>query len=646
MRYGTSCAVAALMVFSAPMAFAQSLDDTIELDPITVTGDQEPSDATVLSQEDIRIKAPLDTKDLFAGESTVTNGGVTPSAQRIHVQGIEESRLNVQIDGTKQPNGPFHHSGGSLVDTSLLKQVTIKPGVAAADDGPNALGGAIQFETLDARDLLEEGDDFGGRVSLGYDSNGQNRRGSLTLFGRTGGFEYVLNGQAVRGDDYKDGDGNTVAGTAAGLDNYLAKLAYTTQDGKRFEFSANKSEDDALRTTRPDFLGFPGSPISVGQFRYTRESYIFSYKDEAPVSWFAPEVVLGYSEISLDHSFWNFTGETTSLNGKIQNTFDISGGSLVAGLDFYHDTASTPSSTAGEPDYAEEARNFGIFAQARQDVTSRLYLSYGLRADFQTIERTDGTPVDGETDTQGLSANISADYALSDTLTLEAGAASVFGGISGSEAVTLAAADSASAILYSTLRSARSNNLRIGLSYDNGPWQASGALFHTEMKDVSSLRANNTSRSDYFDLTAQGLDAALRYSNGLADIGLTYTYAKVESNGEPTSTSYYTASPTGHIFGLNATYEISDAWTVGGLATVVLENDDIAGSPPIPGYQVVNVFAAYRPQAVEGLTLRFGIDNLLDETYANRNNSFAGSSTILPFNDPGRNFSILASLEF
>ena len=73
----------------------------------------------------------------------------------------------------------------------------------------------------------------------------------------------------------------------------------------------------------------------------------------------------------------------------------------------------------------EKATNFGIFVQAELDLTDRFRLSTGARYDFQEFEGIDGTTYDND----GLSANISGDYDVSDALTLSAGASHNWGGI-------------------------------------------------------------------------------------------------------------------------------------------------------------------------------------------------------------------------
>lgn len=95
----------------------------------------------VVTYQDFERIQPQDLQDVFNGETSVSVGGSTPVTQKIYVNGIEDSRLAVTIDGAAQSSATFHHVGTLLIDPSLLKAVRIDPTVAPADAGPGALGG-------------------------------------------------------------------------------------------------------------------------------------------------------------------------------------------------------------------------------------------------------------------------------------------------------------------------------------------------------------------------------------------------------------------------------------------------------------------------------------------------------------------------
>ena len=143
------------MSAGAPLAAQEVFD----LDPIRVEAEE--AQATlgnrVIGTEQIEERNPATMADVFNGESAIITSGGASIAQKIMVQGIEESLLSVTIDGARQNKSAFHHTGNVLLDPSLLKAVEVSEGLAPADAGPGALGGALAYTTKDARDLLEPG---------------------------------------------------------------------------------------------------------------------------------------------------------------------------------------------------------------------------------------------------------------------------------------------------------------------------------------------------------------------------------------------------------------------------------------------------------------------------------------------------------
>lgn len=158
--------------------------------------------------------------------------------------------LTVAVDGVLQSNRAFHHVAANAFDIGVLKSIRIDAGIAAADTGPNALAGAVIMETVDAADVLTEGDNFGGTVRLSYGDNGKTFGRSLTLSGRAEGFEVLAYAKSMTGDDYVDGSGNTVEGTAADMQSVLLKFAYESDQGHRIELSGQQITDNALRPYR------------------------------------------------------------------------------------------------------------------------------------------------------------------------------------------------------------------------------------------------------------------------------------------------------------------------------------------------------------------------------------------------------------
>ncbi|GAA6203040.1 TonB-dependent receptor [Aquicoccus sp. SU-CL01552] len=597
-----------------------------------------------ITEDQVEQRNPSTIKDVFAGESAITSSGGAPIAQKVFVNGIEESLLSVTIDGARQNKSAFHHTGNVLLDPALLKSVEVSAGLAPADQGAGAVAGSIRYTTKDARDLLEEGETFGGMLTSSYGSNGQGWRNTLTLFGQSGGFEYMLSGTRATGDDYKDGSGATVVGTEADLKDFIAKFAYTTDSGKRLSFSASETTDQGLRASqsgfiRPDFAEVIGRTTMLYPALSRRKSYTLTYQDENPTGAFAPYVQLSWNEQAMDVG--NLYGVNTSFSGVARNEFQLGNGTLNVGIDFFDESAEgfdntvSPRLSSGR----EDLTNVGIFTQARQDLSDRVSVSYGARYDMASFGAADGT----DHDDSGLSVNASVDVVLNDKWTLNAGAASTWGGFELGEAALV---NYGTPWDYIGITTSRANAVRLGLRYESGSWAAKGALFNTEIDDINAVLPSSGARGATSDLTSRGFDGSLTYTGTRGFGTINYTYADVEANGSTVaSTAYYLGRPVGHLFGLEAGYDATDEWRLGGTAQIALKNTDTAIE--LPAYEVLNVYAEYTPRKMENLKVRLDVYNLFDATYAPRSSDgldLAGA--VIPLNDPGRTISLTASLRF
>ncbi|MEP2920863.1 MAG: TonB-dependent receptor [Sulfitobacter sp.] len=643
-RTATRVALSWLMCSTATFVYAQ---DATEFDLGTLRIESAAAQAVLgndeITEDEIESRNPSTVADVFAGESSITASGGAPIAQKVFVNGIEESLLSVTIDGARQNKSAFHHTGNVLLDPALLKSVEVSAGLAPADQGPNALGGSIAYTTKDARDLLEEGDPFGGIYTLSYGDNGQGFRNTLTVFGQTGGLEYLLSGTRATGDDYDDGSGDSILGTGADLTDYIAKVAYTSQSGKRLSFSASETTDDGERASqggfiRPDFAAVIGRDSELYQALSKRESYTLTYQDENPTGMFAPYIQLTYNEQTLDVG--SIYGVNKSFSGVFSNEFNLRNGTVNVGLDFFDESAEGYDNTGSSriSSGREDLRNIGVFAQARQDLTERVSVSYGARYDWASFDGADGS----DFDESGGSINGSIDFVLTDQWTINAGAASNWGGYELGEAALV---NYGTAWNYNGFDTSRANAVRLGLRYENGPWSAKGAVFHTEINDINAVLPSDGARGATDDLTSRGFDGSVTYTGAKGFATMNYTYADVETNGDTTSTTaYYLGRPVGHIFGFEAGYDLTQEWRVGGTAQIALENNDTDVS--LESYEVVNLYAEYKPRRLENLSVRMDIENIFDATYASRSSDGLGLSNVVPLTEPGRTVSLTASIKF
>lgn len=647
-----SCAALAL---TAAGAMAQETKTSVALDVITVAAKSATPGEVEVTPQDLERRDAQDLQGVFAGETAVTVGNAIAPVQKIYLHGIEDSQLSITIDGVRQPHGTFHHSGNVLIDPSMLKAVEIRPGVAAADDGPQAAAGTIKFETKDARDLLTPDESFGALAGLNWDSNDDTFRETLALFGQHQGFEALVYGTNVHGDDYEDGAGNEILGTGADLYAILAKAAWTGNSGYRLEISGERTLDDGARQLRANFGGIVGAPSALLGYEIERTTATINLKDEDAEGLFAPDIQLSYNKASTDvvDKFGNAAangqsprfGSIETFQGKFANDFGLDIGVITAGVDFQIDEAVGGENGAR---FVENSDQAGLFAQARLDLTDRAFISFGGRADYQWFEGQEGS----EFSDGGLSGNIAADFAATDWLTLNAGYSHIWGGFRLGEAAIFGARGVP--WTYNGFAPSSADNFRVGFDVEHMGFFGAAGLFHTEIDAAQNLQSSN--RGDSADIRSRGVDAKIGYRGDGVFAKASYTYADIEINdGASGTTIDYLATPVGHIFAFEANVEVLDGLSLGGDAQVVLENDGPEGLPAargtvhqaLPAYEVLNLYANYEPEQVPGLSVRAGVTNVFDEAYQTRTSNGAGQGQLItPLNEKGRSFFIGAKYRF
>ncbi|PYE24119.1 hemoglobin/transferrin/lactoferrin receptor protein [Rhizobium sp. PP-CC-3A-592] len=623
------------------------------LAPITVfgAGTTGPGQITISSQE-LEQKNPASIADVFKGETGVSVGSSLPMSQKVYVHGIEETNLAVTIDGSRQNNKVFHHSATNLIDPSLLKTVNVDAGVAPADAGPGALGGAIAYATKDARDLLD-GDGYGRFVSSSYNFNSDTVVTGLSGYAMQDGLEALGTFTFGKGNEFHAGNGDEVLGTGTDLISGIGKLAYTFASGDRISISHDRLRDDAERPFRANAGFIEGRPPwepRVRDYALERQNTVFTYTDSTPEGWWDPKVILAYSRTSVETKIYlrptlnilpyDGLGETGSLNGKVQNTFALANGNIVAGIDVYNDKAELDDLFDSA---TEKARDIGIYAQARIEPWEKTRISFGARGDQQWF-----TGTTGETwDHSGLSGNMSGEYDLiEDTLTAKAGYSRVWAGIPLAENFIMNPnwdyGDGPDPV--------RSNNANLGLATTFNDFTIEGSIFRTNIDKARAPRYAVPLGVQQRDVTSKGFEIGAGYSWNASSVKVKYADIDVEIDGQPADSELgsYLAAPAGQIFTLTAIHTFVDLGvTLGADAELALDYDDVApGSRPYEGYQVFNAFLEYKPPTKPNLTLRADIKNVFDQTYADRATYGQEFGTVTPLYEQGRALILTAKATF
>lgn len=644
-----------LAVSAAMLAFASlpsaGQDQTV-LAPISITATEVAPGGVQITEEELDRTNPVDIKDVFEKDPSVQVGGGSDVSRKIYVNGIENTNLNVKIDGARQVDSAFHHLGTAIIDPGMLKTVRVETGIGPVDVGPNALGGSIAFETKDARDILDSDELWGGFSRLQFNSNGPSHTEVGTIAAQYEGFEALAYSSFKGGKNYEDGDGQPTAGTKPDMDNMIGKFAFSGLEGSRIEFQASYLDDKTIRPNRANFGALAnGAPPTFQEFR--RTSFSASYKDEAPTEMINPEAVLSYNRSVLsihDLAFGPNTrdlySETTSVSGKLANTISTGlgvaeTGSVTLGTDFYRDEGhgilSAPIVNVGQgTDNTETSYNLGLFAQSRLNMTQRLRLSLGVRYDQQWFEGIDGTDISGGG--PGGSANV--EYDVLSWLTGYAGTASTYGGIPLGESAIFNFANQWD---YTGLSSSRSYSHKIGFKGVEGPFSGDVHVYLTDIN--GSHDRGSVTRNATRDLRSEGYNIAGQYQDDGLLLRASFSNNRLRSDGAVLTSG--AASFHGLQTGKTAAFEVAKDWyDIGlsmGASAEYAFSDSTQAATPNDSYMVVNFFTQMQPVQYDFVTMRLDIRNLFDRTYVDRATSGVDNAQVIPFNEPGR--SVLATVK-
>ncbi len=181
----------------------------------------------------------------------------------INVRGLDGNRVLMTVDGIRQPDlfnfGGSYNVGRDYVDVDSLKQVEILKNAASSLYGSDAIGGVVNFTTLDPEDLLATlGKNTAVRLTTRYDTADDSWSNTIATAQRAGQIEYLLL--------YTRRDGNEIdnRGTlqpdpsSYNVNNALAKLVWNPSTRHRFELAAEyleRSSDNDLVSSRRNPTG-------------------------------------------------------------------------------------------------------------------------------------------------------------------------------------------------------------------------------------------------------------------------------------------------------------------------------------------------------------------------------------------------------
>lgn len=229
-----------------------------------------PNSDAVVTKEQLDKIPPLHAADLF---SEVT--GVFVAEDRsspglsVNIRGMQDfGRVNMTLDGARQNYQQSGHgaNGQAYIDPALIRQVDIKKGPSSRANGAGALGGVVNFTTINADDLMDNDEYWGGRINLtkgiAPDPNGYRLSGSAALGYQSDSFDLMAAYSQKDLDDYDVGSNGGFTGDPVSdkkAQGATAKFTQQDQDSKLFKARYHFDDIRYLAINYNEFNAFTSS---------------------------------------------------------------------------------------------------------------------------------------------------------------------------------------------------------------------------------------------------------------------------------------------------------------------------------------------------------------------------------------------------
>jgi len=636
--------LALLNAMSPTLAYSHENEEHAhELMAIEVT---ETTNKPMLSQRELDIdylnrSVAKDMKDIFKLDPSVDAGTGARNGQQIFMRGVEDLNLNVQIDGARQGANIFHHQSRMQIDPFLLKAVEIKPGPAAADAGPGALGGSVSFETVDAQDLLKPGQQIGARIGGQYESASDLKGGLLSAYGKlnenTGLLVYT---RRNINNELRTGNGEKQPSTDGSHQNYLVKMSMLDVDGHSLRLSTQRSEDEGgpLRANRPWQLNNAVQGDDDQEVYDESQNIRYGYRpkgqDRFDLKFDLYNSVTGLKRF-LDSGTTDWSSE--SYGGNLHNTSRFKTNkvqhALTYGIDYFHVTGRDKTEGRAN-DLTEHASNTGIYLQNRMSYED-IRISTGLRQDryqakYNNLYNNSGSEI---------SPNISGEWDVlkgDTTFTLLAGYGQsargsrlnqagwirkysddfVLGGDKGELKAEIA---------YQTEWGGRWHSKHVFHANDHAGVDVT--FYRTRIKDYVITPGEGSASTDEIynadgDINSRGFEVSGHWglNNLLTNLSYSHnTFRDYENLPADTSgTSARVGSSVGDKMVWDTIWDVQANLSLGYTLTHVQKLTDVrAGRPEKPGYTVHSVQAQWQPNfAKDALHLTLAVENLFNKQYA------------------------------
>ena len=610
-----------------------------ELQNITVKGDISTRRVTTKKMDE---STSTDMKDVLFNEPSINFGGGNATSQWVSIRGMGQDQIDMKVDNTYSDSQIFHHNGRFLLDPSLVKVVGVQKGTGSASAGIGATSGAIVAKTVDAADLLREGQNVGFKLNAGVSSNKGYNRGAA-VYGRWGGLDALITGNWVTEKDYKAGNGyrsatgNKVNGSAIGQRGLLAKFAYNFNDGHRVELSHRQEKTYGTRNLREEFDFAQAGRSATNSPRYrilTQDTTNLAYEGKQLGALGSLKANVYTQTIKREEPSATETATNKIVTNGANVGFDtplFDKHTLKYGVNWRKEKSKPDSLSGGR--VREEKTDYGIYAEGIWDIAP-VTLTTGVRYDhyktlFSGNSKSSGSKVNPSI---GVIWDATPDLSFSANLNYASRSPRLY---------EVMLSGSRTALADPNLKAERARNAEVGVKYKlNDALLIEANYFDQQIKDVQAWRSLGRGRFMAYNggtLKNKGYEVSTSYRwRGLtARAGVAYNKPKINSTNID---SLVTFVPVGRTWTAGLSYQFDHPnLEIGWRGRFVQRTEHSAyqrgsgGGTARPGYGVNDIYLNWKPlPGKDNLNVNFAINNVGNKYYKSHTQRESTNGSSLP----------------
>lgn len=375
-----------------------------------------PRSVSVIGREEIKNQNVRTAADLFDSMPgvAVADNPQDPGIS-INIRGLQDfNRVNVMIDGARQNFQKAGHDevGRVYVDPAFIKQVEVEKSATSGLGGAGAIGGTVNFRSLNADDLVESDNRYGIEGKLAAGTNAYNFNGNIAAGIRlTDNISFAAGFSKKSLGEYKEGKNGTIEVVDRPLPGSTEPMVFTGSEALSWitKLDIDLADDQELSVGMVGF--FDDFTISTRDGGYPNNSKLLNLTGTATYSWQPVDDLIDFEaqlwanrthndQYRLPRSafYEGFHNDIlmSSFGGSLQNTsvFELSDALLSwnYGLEAFRDVGTRKTVADDITDDPNDiwfgsdpngTRNvFSAFQELTGSYNDWLQISYGLRYDL------------------------------------------------------------------------------------------------------------------------------------------------------------------------------------------------------------------------------------------------------------------------